>query len=46
VEKAVKVTGDKKALRDYNMSGDVLRILGEDGLRMTQLINNMYGTGG
>ena len=46
VEKAIKVTRDKKAVRDDSMSGDVLRILGEDGLRMTQLINNMWGTGG
>jgi hypothetical protein len=45
VEKAIKLTGDKKAIRDDNISGDVLRILGEDGLRMTQLINNMCGTG-
>jgi hypothetical protein len=45
VEKAIKMTRDKKAVRDDNMSGDVLRILEEDGLRMTQLINIMYGTG-
>jgi hypothetical protein len=46
VEKAIKVTRDKKAVRDDNISGDVLRIFGEDGLRMTQLINNTYKTGG
>ena len=40
------MTRDKKAVRDDNISGDVPRILGEDGLRMTQLINNMYETGG
>ena len=40
------MTRDKKAVRDDNMSGDVLRILGEVGLRMTQLINNMYENGG
>jgi hypothetical protein len=45
VEKAIKVTRDKKAVRDDNIYGDVLRILGEDGLRMTQLINNMHETG-
>ena len=46
MEKAIKLTRDKKAVRDDNICGDVLRILGEDGLRMAQLINNMYGTGG
>jgi hypothetical protein len=46
VEKAIKVTRDKEAVRDDYMSGDVHRILGKDGLRMTQLINNMYGTVG
>ena len=43
VEKAIKVTMDKKAVRDDNISGDVPRILGEDGLRMTQLINKLEG---
>ena len=46
VEESIKVTRDKEAVRDDNISGDVLRILGEDGLRMTQSINSLYETGG
>jgi hypothetical protein len=46
VEKAIKEIRDKKATGDDDISGDVLKLLGEDGLRlMTQLINSMYVTG-
>jgi hypothetical protein len=46
VEKAVKETRDKKATGDDVVPGDVLKLLGEDGLRkMTQQINSMYDTG-
>jgi hypothetical protein len=46
VEKAVKETRDKKATGDDDVPGDVLKLLGEDGLRkMTQQINSMYDTG-
>jgi len=34
---------DKKATVDDDVSGDVLKLLGEDGLRtVTQLIDNIY----
>ena len=37
------LTGDKKATRDEDVAGDVLKLLGEDGLKlMTQLINNTW----
>jgi len=46
VEKAVKETRDKKATGDDDVPGDVLKLLGGDGLRMmTQQINSMYDTG-
>jgi hypothetical protein len=36
---------DKKATRDDDVPGDVLKLLGEDGLKlMTQLINSIYVT--
>jgi hypothetical protein len=42
VEKAVKETRDKNATGDDDVPGDVLKLLGEDGLRkMTQQINIM-----
>jgi hypothetical protein len=45
-EKAIKEIRDKKATGDDDVSGDVLKFLGEGGLRlMTQLINSMYVTG-
>jgi hypothetical protein len=45
VEKAIKMR-DKKATGDDDAPGDVLKLLGEDGLRlMTQLINSIYVTG-
>jgi hypothetical protein len=46
VEKAVKEMRDKKATGDDDVPGDVLKLLGEDGLRlMTQMIKSMYVTG-
>jgi hypothetical protein len=37
---------DKKATRDDDIPGDVLKLLGEDGVRLlTQLINSMCETG-
>jgi hypothetical protein len=46
VEKAIKEMRDKKATGDDNVPGDVLKLLGEDGLMlMTQLINSIYVTG-
>jgi hypothetical protein len=36
---------DKKATGNDDMPGDVLNLLGEDGLKMTQLISNIYKTG-
>jgi hypothetical protein len=35
VVKAIKETRDKKATGDDDVPGDVLRLLGEDGLRLT-----------
>jgi hypothetical protein len=44
VEKAIKEMKDKKATGD-DVPGDVLKLLGEGGLRlMTQMINSMYVT--
>jgi hypothetical protein len=46
VEKTIKEMKDKKAAGDGNASGDVLKLLGDDGLKtMTQLVNSMYETG-
>jgi hypothetical protein len=46
VEKAIKEIRDKKATGDDDVPGDVLKLLGEDGLRLvTQLINSIYVTG-
>jgi hypothetical protein len=46
VGKALKEMRDKQATGDDDVSGDVLKLLGEDGLRlMTQLINSVYVTG-
>lgn len=37
---------DQKATRDDDVLGDVLKQLGEDGLKLqTQLISNLYETG-
>jgi hypothetical protein len=35
---------DKNATEDY-VTGDVLKLFGKDGFRMTQLINNTNDTG-
>ena len=44
-EKAIKEKREKKATDD-DVPGDVLKLLGEDGLRiMTQHIYNIYETG-
>jgi hypothetical protein len=46
VEKAIREMRDKKATGDDDVPGDVLKLLGEDGLKlMTQLINSIYVTG-
>jgi hypothetical protein len=46
VEKAIKEMRDKKATGDDDVPGDVLKLLGEDGLRLTtQMINSIYVTG-
>jgi hypothetical protein len=46
VEKAMKDMRDKMATGDYDVCVEVLKLLGEDGLRiMTQLINNIYESG-
>jgi hypothetical protein len=43
VEKTIKEMRDKKATGDDDVPGDVLKLLGEDGLKlMTQLINSIY----
>jgi hypothetical protein len=46
VEKAIKEMRDKKATGDDDVPGNVLRLLGDDGLKlMTQLINSISITG-
>jgi hypothetical protein len=46
VKKAIKEMRDKKATGDDDVPGDVIKLLGEDGLRLlTQLITSMYVTG-
>jgi len=46
VEKAIKVMSNKKATGDDDVPGDVLKLLGEGGLKiMTKLINTIYETG-
>jgi hypothetical protein len=46
VEKAIKEIRDKKATGDDDGPADVLKLLGENGLRLvTQMINSMYVTG-
>jgi hypothetical protein len=45
VEKAIKEIKDKKATRDRGALGDVLTLLGEEGLEITtQQINYIYET--
>jgi hypothetical protein len=46
VEKAIKEMRNKKATGDDDVRGDVLKLLGEGGLKiMTKLINTIYKTG-
>jgi hypothetical protein len=46
VDKAIKEMRDKKAIGDDDVPADVLKLLGEEGLKlMTQLINSIYVTG-
>ena len=46
VGKAVKEMRNRKATGDDDVSGDVLKLLGEGGLKiLTKLINTIYGTG-
>jgi len=46
VEKAVKEMRNKKATGDDDVPGDVLKLLGEGGLKiMTKLINTIYEAG-
>jgi hypothetical protein len=43
MEKAIMEMRDKKPTGDNEVPPDVLKLLGEDGLRIvTQLINNIY----
>jgi hypothetical protein len=45
-EKAIKEMMDEKAAGDDDVPGDVIKLLGEYGLKlMTQLINSIYVTG-
>jgi hypothetical protein len=46
VEKAIKEMRNNKATGDDDVPGDVLKLLGEDGLKiMMKLINTIYETG-
>jgi hypothetical protein len=46
VEKAIKGIRNKKAAGNYDVPGDVLKLLGEGGLKiMAKLINTIYETG-
>jgi hypothetical protein len=46
VEKAIKDMGDKKAIGDDDVPGDVLKLLGKDGIKvLTQLITSIYVIG-
>jgi hypothetical protein len=46
VEKAVTEMKDKKATGDDDVPEEVLKLMGGNGLKiMTQLIDNIYGTG-
>jgi hypothetical protein len=45
-KKTTKEVRDKKATGNDDVPGNVLKLLGQDGLRiMKKLINNMYETG-
>ena len=46
VKKAIKEMRNKKATGDDDVPGDVLKLLGKDGLKiMKKLINTIYETG-
>ena len=46
VEKAIKEMRNRKATGDDDVPGDVLKLLGEDDLKiLTKLINTIYETG-
>ena len=46
MEKAVKEMRNRKATGDDDVPGDVLKLLGEGGLKiLTKLINTIYETG-
>jgi hypothetical protein len=46
MEKAIKEMKNKKATGGDDVPGDVLKLLGEGGLKiMTKLINTIYETG-
>ena len=46
VEKAIKEVRDRRATGDDDIPGDVLKLLGEGGLKiLTKLINTIYETG-
>jgi hypothetical protein len=46
VEKTMKAMRNKKATGGDDVPGDVLKLLGEDGLKiMTKLVNTIYETG-
>jgi hypothetical protein len=46
MKKAIKEMRNKKATGDDDVPGDVLKLLGEDGLKiMTKLMNTIYETG-
>jgi hypothetical protein len=46
VEKAIKEMRNKKATGDDDVPGDVLKLMGEGGLKIiTKLINIIYETG-
>jgi hypothetical protein len=44
VEEAIKEMRQKKATGDVEVPGDVLKLVGEGGLKMTKLINAIYET--
>jgi hypothetical protein len=45
VEKAIKKMRNKKATGDDDVAGDVLKLLGEGGLKITtKLVNGIYET--
>jgi len=46
VDKAINEMGNKKATGDEDITADVLKLLGEGGLKITtKLINTLYESG-